>query len=146
MMLLTLIIWGSLQLSRLQKGGITPQLMRVATWSLVPLMLRLETAQAASFCVWNSPLLRLSISLGRSPASITAWTCWLLPAVMFDKNQAASLQIFSFYNWEKCCNIIYIVSSDFFDKWHQWLKILWGLVLMNDVTLFQRLVMNISCI
>lgn len=94
--ILTFITCVSLQLRRLQKGGMTPQLINAATCSLVPLILRFETAHAASFCVWNSPLLRFSTILGKRPASMTAWTWCLFPAVMFDKNHTASLQIFSF--------------------------------------------------
>lgn len=94
--LLTLITCVSLQVSKLHKGGMTPQLMSAATCALLPLMLKFDTAHAASFCVWNSPLVRFSTIFGSRPASITACTCCLLPAVTFDKNHTASLQIFSF--------------------------------------------------
>jgi hypothetical protein len=42
-------------LRRLQKGGRTPASMRTPTCSLVPEIVIFDTAQAASFCVWNSP-------------------------------------------------------------------------------------------
>jgi hypothetical protein len=45
----------SLQFSRLQNGGITPSWISRATCSLLPLIVRLLIAHAASFCVWNSP-------------------------------------------------------------------------------------------
>lgn len=51
----TWITWVSLQFSRLQNGGITPSWISRATCSLLPLIVRLLIAHAASFCVWNSP-------------------------------------------------------------------------------------------
>jgi hypothetical protein len=45
----------SLQFSRPQNGGITPSWISLATCSLLPLIVRLLIAHAASFCVWNSP-------------------------------------------------------------------------------------------
>ena len=51
----TLITCVSLQFRRLQKGGITPSWISSATCLVVPLIVRLLIAHAASFCVWNSP-------------------------------------------------------------------------------------------
>lgn len=51
----TNITWVSLTVSKLQRGGITCWLTKYATCALVPLMVRLLIAHAASFWVWNSP-------------------------------------------------------------------------------------------
>ena len=72
----------------------------VHTCCLLPEMVRLLIAQAASFCVWNSPLVSWAMIMGMRPASITACTCCLLPAVILLKNQTAS------YDWKQSFNML----------------------------------------
>lgn len=149
-MQITWMTCGSFTPSNEQKDGRTPCCTTWDTCSFLPLIVKLLMAQAASFCVWNSPckiscqsvwmasnerhlfhytvhrwytfcapslwqkihLLSIDsfykhavnvtnlkfintfpkwwITIGISPASITACTCCWLPAVMFDKNHTAS--------------------------------------------------------
>ena len=46
-----LVVFWIILVTHLQKGGMTPCVTRCATWVLLPLMVRLEMAQAASFWV-----------------------------------------------------------------------------------------------
>ena len=98
----TCMTWVSLQFSRLQNGGITLWDTRQATCVLFPEIVRLEMAHAASFCVWNSLLDRCCMTMGTSPCSIIACTCYWFPAVILDRNQTASLLIFSFEWLSRC--------------------------------------------
>lgn len=80
-------------------------LTKYLIWSAVPLLVALVMDHAASFRVLNSSFFRIWIRTGKMLASITAWICCRLPAVIFDIVHDASLRIDSFSDdskWSMC--------------------------------------------
>lgn len=70
--------------------------------SAVPLLVALVIDHAASFRVLNSSFFSIWINTGNIRASMTAWICWRLPAVIFDIVHDASFRIDSFSDDSKC--------------------------------------------
>ena len=91
--------------SREHMGGMALCPTRYFIWSGVPPTVKLDTAQAASFWVLNSPDPNTSISCGIKPASITAWTCSRDPAVMLERVHTASRTMFSLWCPRSVCSL-----------------------------------------
>lgn len=68
----------------------------------VPLLVALVMDQAASLRVLNSSCRKMWIRTGKMLASMTAWICCRLPAVMFETVHDASFRIDSFSDDSKC--------------------------------------------